>query len=314
MPGPAARIDLRDPGAFGSTRREILRSAGPVSGRSLLYAMGLAEGWCDAELLRRCFEGATWPTPGCFGPAPILFVPDSSDLSSRFTGTLVRSPEAALQLESFGEPCSPSCFVSAGYAAGWFSALLGEELLVLETRCRARGEPVCSFEARRSADWEGHAAEQIALLREYLDWEAIQALSGREHPTGDAGPMLGRFDPLSPAAHIWGPVLILPYSGGEDSEDALSSVERDIGAGHVRVVVVDLTGARIDPIEASGLARVLDRAEAMGLETILVGLDRSDTPPFREPRGGLAMPLQARDIIEGIALGFQLCQASPGAH
>ena len=118
--------------------------------------------------------------------------------------------------------------------------------------------------------------------------------------------MLGRFDPMSPAAHIWGPVMILPYSGGADSADALETIQRDVGPDQVRVVLVDMTGARVGALEAMGLARLLDRVEGLGVEPILVGLDRNATGLLPSGRG-LSQPLVARDLAEGIALGFQIC-------
>ncbi len=116
--------------------------------------------------------------------------------------------------------------------------------------------------------------------------------------------MLGQFDPMSPAAHIWGPVMVLPYSGAADSMAALDTVDDDLGTSQVRVVVVDVTGARIEALEAAGLAQLLDHIEGAGAEAIVAGLSAEATPRF-----GLASPLLARDLSEGIALGFQMCLA-----
>jgi hypothetical protein len=263
------------------------------------------------------FEGGGVPTARFVGPGlPILFQPESRDLSGRFGGALLSSLEAELHGASYPPSNDPVCIVSAGYAAGWYSELLAESILVRETHCLARGDDACRFEARRVADWQASDDVFISDLLLCLDFDTLRGKARDavdDIAEFDAG-SLEHFDPLSPAAHIWGPVLILPYSGIEDSEDALLSIDRDLGADPVRVVVIDVTGARIDPLEASGLARLLDRVEAMGVEAILVGLDDKDTPPFSEPEAGLSMPLRARDLSEGIALGFQMCQAPRSQH
>ena len=122
--------------------------------------------------------------------------------------------------------------------------------------------------------------------------------------------MLGNFDPMSPAVHIWGPVMVLPYSGFLDAGACLDTVIADLGPDQVRVVVLDVAGAQIGGVEAADLTRLLDRIESLGLETIVSGLAQGADHPFRNPDGGLAMPLLARDVVEGIALGFQLTLAS----
>ena len=84
--------------------------------------------------------------------------------------------------------------------------------------------------------------------------------------------MMGAFDPLSPAVHVWGPVMILPYSGASDSLEARRDDLGDLGAGALRVVVLDLTGARIDALEAHGpVARCSRCSTRHKLETVLVG-------------------------------------------
>ena len=315
-PSAIRRTDLGSALSFRQLRDDLIHSTDLVQAVVSLYACGYTEGRIDAMRIMPGYEGGAAATARFVGPGvPILFQPESSDLSGRFTGTLKPSLEAKLHAASYPPSHDPVCIVSAAYAAGWYSELLADPILVRETHCIARGDDACRFEARRVADWQASDDVFSSDLLMHLDFDTLRAKAREavDDSTGGDAADLGPFDPLSPAAHIWGPVLILPYSGIDDSEDALLSIERDIGIDPVRVVVIDVTGARIDPLEASGLARLLDRVEAMGLEAILVGLDDRDTPPFREPEHGLALPIRARDLAEGIALGFQMCQA-PRAH
>ncbi len=302
---PRARIqcgtDLQDLTGLRELRDEVFRSAGPADGIGILYGVGYTEGRADSLCLLGEFEAGDDSAPRFAGPGvPILFEPEAPPGALPFRGQLAASPEADCHLASFPAAQGPVCFASAGYAAGWYSGLLGTRIEVVELVCRASGAEVCRFEAR-TARGEGQPFETLDF--DALDHWARELAGNREQTEG---PMLGCFDPMSPAAHIWGPVMILPYSGGADCEQAIETVRNDIGPDAVRVVLVDVTGARIDALEAVALTRLLDRVEGLGIEPVLVGLDRNARGPFLQRGRELALPLTARDLAEGIALGFQL--------
>ena len=102
---------------------------------------------------------------------------------------------------------------------------------------------------------------------------------------------------------------MLPYSGFQDSDAAIEAIQADVGRMHIEVVVVDVTGARIDAIEASGLVQLVNQLEAQRIETILVGL--SPSARYYIPAGtSPGTPLHSHDISAGIALAFQVCGAA----
>ncbi len=76
------------------------------------------------------------------------------------------------------------------------------------------------------------------------------------------------------------------------------------------MVVIDVTGAVIDPIEAVGLTRLLDALDSNAIETVMVGMSEQGARYFRARTHEPGPPLLARNISEGIALGFQLSQSS----
>ena len=62
--------------------------------------------------------------------------------------------------------------------------------------------------------------------------------------------------------------------------------------------------------EEFALARFLDHLERLQIEAVLVGLSPEAQPLFQDQGCGLAMPMLARDISEGIAFAFQLAHGT----
>ncbi len=301
--------DLASAESLGRLREQAFCSAGLPEAIEILYGVGYTEGRVEAIALMTSFEDAASTAPRLAGPGlQLRFTPDGPEPKPPFGGQLQRSPEAARHLAAFPRSEGPVCFVSAGYAAGWYSEVLRQPVVVREIECCASGAPACRFEALPASQLGQAADPLLSRLVAALDFQELSRCAHRlvEGSEDYEGSMLGRFDPMSPAAHVWGPVMILPDSGCADSEDALETIQRDVGPEKVRVVLVDMTGARIRALEAVGLARLLDRVEGLGVEPILVGLDRNATGLLPSGRG-LSQPLVARDLAEGIALGFQIC-------
>src|SRR5262249_10201539 len=176
-----------------------------------------------------------------------------------------------------------------------------------ERACISASAPLCEFEARPVDHWTRDGDAWAAAVLKYLDFEAMREAAQKriasdgETPEGD---MMGAFDPLSPAVHVWGPVMVLPYSGAGDSIAALETIAADLGSEAIRVVVLDVTGARVDAVEALGIVRTLDDIARRGLESIVVGVPDDAVARWLGER--TTLPLRARDISEAIRLAFQL--------
>ncbi|MFQ5514260.1 MAG: V4R domain-containing protein [Myxococcota bacterium] len=306
---------LAEPAELDRLRREAFESVGPEASLGLLYGIGFSEGVFEALRLLEDGERSLPEVPLAAAP-PLVFRPESDDATEALVGSLTCSREAALHQRRYGASQTPVCMVSAGFAAGWYSTLRGEILLVRETCCRASGAPRCTFEARRPACWQKRDATWLQDLLSYLDFNALHAQAEERLEAIDAnaphprleGEMMGQFDALSPAAHVWGPVMILPYSGCEDGLLTIGAVQEDVGSERLRVIVIDTTGARINAVEAIGLARLLNALDDRNLEAVLVGVDQSGLRHFSTLRRTLRFPILARDISAGITLGFQIAQ------
>ena len=314
--GVEVPLELR--GAFDNAdelarlRRNAFQSVGRPYAAGILYGMGLAQGLLDGLRAARRFGAALGGAPRHAGPGlPLLFPVGRIRADRGFSGVLESSIEAAVHARDHGLEAEPVCHVSAGYCSGWYSALLGEFLLVRELACAAHGAERCEFEARPAAALIEAGDPHAATLLAYLDFDAMReaALRKLADDVDEAeGSMMGAFDPLSPAVHVWGPVMILPYSGAGDSLEAVETIVGDLGPATLRVVVLDLTGARIDALERTGLLRLLEVLEAHKLESILVGLPSVDARDLLPARAALSLPLRAADISEGISLAFQLAR------
>jgi hypothetical protein len=301
---------FHDPDALDQLRSNAFESVGLPYAEGVLYGIGLAEGLYDALRVARRFAGPLGGTPSHAGASVgMLFTPGAMSPDHRFTGSLFGSTEATVHLRRYGASPEQVCHVSAGYCAGWYSAMFNEFILVRERSCAATGHSCCEFDARPARTWiEADNRWAISLLA-YLNFEVMrEAALKRIAADGDEseGDMMGGFDPLSPAVHVWGPVMVLPYSGAGDTLGALETIATDLGPRAIRVVVLDVTGARIDAVEATGLLRTLDELARRELETVLVGVSKEVSQKFLGLAEGLSHPLRAADISEGIRLAFQL--------
>ncbi|MEE8558550.1 MAG: 4-vinyl reductase [Myxococcota bacterium] len=309
---PPAAISHRafsDPAAFESLRRYTVEVTGEPDSPALLYRIGFDRGFADASGISRGFAGGGTAAPRFAGPGlQVLFLPTEGQMPDDFAGRLERSPEAALQTAPAEVPV---CHLSAGYAAGWYSALLRVFLIVLEESCTAQGAPACRFRARPAQSW-GDEPRAQALLS-FLNPPDLMA-AGTPDEDGelseDEEGILGRFDPMSAAAHVWGPIMVLPYSGVEDADAALETVQDDVGPDHVRVVLVDMTGVHLAPVEACGVLELVSRLEARGLEVLVVGIRIGCDGLLTRNKGHPPGPLLIESLSEGIARAFQIASAS----
>ena len=299
-----------DPDALELLRVNAFESVGPPFAEGILYGIGVAEGLLDALRIERRFAGPLGGAPRHAGPGLGMLVPPRGLTRERaFTGTLHTSVEAAVHRRRYGGAPAPICHVSAGYCAGWYSALFGEFVLVRETACAGAGAAACEFEAQPIERWRQASDAWALSLLKYLDFPAMRENALKRLAAGaDAleGDMLGAFDPLSPAVHVWGPVMVLPYSGAGDSIAALDTIATDLRPGAIRVVVLDVTGARVDSVEALGLVRTLDVLAQRDIESVVVGISQDAAERWLGGPDRLALPLRAADVTEGIRLAFQL--------
>jgi hypothetical protein len=307
----ALRADPRlmdDPHRLGRIHAKLREALGETDARVALLQAGFIQGMRDARYAAESAMGPRLDATGDAVAAPrIAFdvVPQGRALD--LAGVWHEKAEAEGLVAALGVRGAPACSVSCGYTAGWLSELMGEDLAVIETECAATGAVACRFRVRRVAEWLQRPEAAVAFTLAALDFgalgEASCALSATPPPLPDS-PM----DPALPVVHIWGPVMVLPYAGPDESMLALNLIAHDEFARCVSVVVIDLAGALLDPgVGAPGLEKVLCAVELRGADVVLAGV----SPASRRALG----PLEARHMLldgelnEAIATAFRIADA-----
>ena len=302
---------LTDAAFIGALHLELRERLGPAGARDALLQLGFLHGLRDAlELVARGMRGLRGGSGQTAGRPRLALALESAPGtgSAPLRGVFRDAIEARAVSGSLGAQSHATCALTCGYASGWLSGLFDSDLIAVERGCAAAGHARCEFEARTPEDW---AAEDPAREDERrLPFSPLRDLVAR-HLAGqaeaDAAPGAG-FDSDAPVIHVWGPVMVIPYSGAEETISGLDLIRRDPGARGVRVVVVDLGSSIID--EAFGaleLERVLETIERLGAEPILTGV----SPLSERTVAGLESSrlVVHKDLPAAIAAAFQIADA-----
>lgn len=261
-----------------------------------LGEVGDAEPVAKAETSADSSDAAT--SAGSAGPA---------SASIEVSGEWPERYEAQTRLVRLGPTPLASCWLSAGYTAGWLSASFDADMVVVETECAARGDDRCCFRACEVEHYRnsGDLASPVLIDSQAFERIRTAACAGDAAQSAlDESPL---DEPDEPSVHVWGPVMVLPFT---DVDQALRTVEmlgREADTTEVRAVVLDLRSAPLDEgYGAAALEQVLECVEAWGAEPILTGVaDLSENVV-----AGLetARLLVRKDISEAIATAFQIAE------
>ena len=157
------RVVILSAAAMGLLRKELIDTFGEAVARQLLLRFGFADGYHDAVNLRDRSDwtdpvdglraGATLHTLEGIVQARITRV--SRTPAGAFTATYEwrDSYEAEQHVHHYGRAAHPVCWSLVGYASGYASACLGEEIYFREASCLGQGKRHCSVEGRDAASW-----------------------------------------------------------------------------------------------------------------------------------------------------------------
>lgn len=301
---------LTDARRLGALHARLAAALGEPAAAAALLQAGCLHGLRDAaEALAAGWTGGTGAAPGRPPRLALTFLPIGGRVGPELAGGWAERHEADGRVAALGRSAAPCCFASSGYASGWLSGLLGEDVLAVEVECAAAGATACRFVARPVGDWRAHGDRRALPLLERLDFAELRAGVAADAPEAEPPEELApSLDGDLPVVHVWGPVMVLPFSGAEDSIATLESVSRDAAARDVSVVVLDLGGALLERVSGTiALERVLDALACRGADAVVAGVSPRNAAVVEEV-AARHMLLQA-DLPAAIAAAFQLADA-----
>jgi DNA-binding NtrC family response regulator len=196
------RVVILSAAAMGLLRKELIDTLGLETARRLMLRFGYADGYHDAVSLR---DRSTWANPldglragavlhrleGIMRADVIKLEHDAA--SGRFEEEVLwhDSYVAEQHMHHYGKGNAPMCWSLVGYASGYTSACLGQEIYFRETECLAQGAPKCSVIGKDAQSWgdalkglrfDFHGADlgrEVERLREAVH-KRLQELDRRE--------------------------------------------------------------------------------------------------------------------------------------
>jgi len=173
------RVVILSAAAMGLLRKELIDTLGLETARRLMLRFGYADGYHDAVSLR---ERSKWANPleGIRAGAVLhrlegivraeITKVEHDAASGRFEEEVFwhDSYVAEQHVHHYGKSDVPVCWSLAGYASGYVSACLGQEIYFRETECLAQGAARCSVVGRDAASW-GEALEALRVDFQSLD-------------------------------------------------------------------------------------------------------------------------------------------------
>lgn len=305
---------LHDATLLGALHAELESEVGAGGAAGILFQLGFVHGLREAcALLRDGLEPSNLALPPSPTRLPMRLQPSGDARDVAIQGCWPALHEAEAHLAALGPETRPTCHTSAGYTSGWLSGMLGARVLAVERSCGSCGAAECSFEAREADAWSRGEEAGPAALADALAFEDLCAMV-EESLARDPAPKAAAegFEPGSPAIHVWGPVMVLPFAGPDESLRALELIGRDRDARGVRVVVVDLSGTIVDDgFGAVALERILEAISSWGAEPVLAGVSPLSMPVVQElERSHLVLQ---KDLPEAIAAAFQIADAQRAA-
>ena len=315
-PGALDEALVRDPRFLTDARLlaalhgEMRRRLGDAAADVALLQAGFFHGLRDALRVTgdaRVRNRSTEGDPPAATPLIAVRMTNAADeRGPALRGSWPLQLEAEAVLLARGRTTAPACLVSCGYTSGWLSGLWGMDCLAIERGCAAAGHGRCEFEAREAAAWheDGDVAARVLLAG--IPFAGLRDAVTRDLPVFEPVNE-GAFDPDSPAVHVWGPVMVVPYAG-EETAVTVEAVAREPGAAAVSVVIVDLDGAVVDDgFGAVALERVIDVIHAWGAEAMITGLSPLSE---RVVLGLSGAPIVMRkDLRAAIATAFQIAES-----
>jgi hypothetical protein len=281
---------LTDPQLLGALHAELAARQPRAAAARSLFQLGFLHGMRDSLRAAPALGEASRPGPSPTPAAPLLAIAlePRPRCAARgevaLLGSWPLAHEAAARTARLGSSEDPVCGLSGGYTAGWYSGLFERDLVAVERSCVARGDATCRFELREAQAWRERDDAQALSLLEDLPFQTYRDLAARSYaavvPARLEAPAFHPSPPPragaegdAPVVHVWGPVMVIPFSCADEALRGLDLIGRDPAAREVCVVVLDLTDAVLDEaFGAATLEHIVGAIESWGAEPVLAGV------------------------------------------
>ncbi|MFT5441404.1 MAG: putative hydrocarbon binding protein [Myxococcota bacterium] len=281
-----------------------------LGARRALFQIGLLFGLRDAYRITamEMREPREWVAESTLLAIQIGHNAERQAGSGEIIGSWPETYEAGSRLSRLGPDDAPACALSAGYTSGWLSGSLDTDILVVENQCRSCGDETCSFTALEIDAWRERDDVVALELIPQLPYESFRDIARGFAQPLEAMSATPAFDFDASMVHVWGPVMVLPFSNIDEALHTVEMLGRDPDTSEVRTVVVDLRGEGLDEgFTAAALEQILETIEAWGAEAILTNV----SPLAETVVADLEVKhlLLRKDLPEAIAAAFQIAEA-----
>lgn len=302
---------------------ELEEELGQADAALALFQIGLLHGLREAARLCRRLDHADARRAISPSPEATSLVMDwrrreadgGASKGISITGSWPEQHEARARMARLAAPDGPSCWLSSGYTTGWLRGLLDEDLIACETTCTTRGAEVCRFEVKPVSAWDTGASPTIRRLVAEVpfdDFHRIVASTRAEgsgpHPLQPQTARVGELDRSQPVVHIWGPVMVLPFTTLDEALGTVEMLGRDPGIREIRAVVIDLREQPLDEgFGAAALEQILETVESWQAQSLITGIGPAAETAVASLEASHL--LLRKDLSEAIATAFQIADA-----
>jgi DNA-binding NtrC family response regulator len=160
---------------MGLLRKELIDTLGINRAKGLLMRFGYHSGWKDAELVAKVRpdmskEDAFFVGPqlhcikGMVNVKPVALNIDMDNGIFHGEFDWFDSYEADVHLHDFGPAEEPICWTLIGYASGYTTYFMGQQVIFKETQCAGMGHDHCHIVGKPVEHWDDQAELERYLL------------------------------------------------------------------------------------------------------------------------------------------------------
>jgi len=160
---------------MGLLRKELIDTLGINRAKGFLMRFGYHSGWKDAELVAKVRpdmskEDAFFVGPqlhcikGMVNVKPVALNIDMDNGIFHGEFDWFDSYEADVHLHDFGPTDEPICWTLIGYASGYTTYFMGQQVIFKETQCVGMGYDHCHIVGKPAEEWDDQAELERYLL------------------------------------------------------------------------------------------------------------------------------------------------------